>query len=81
MSSHGFRVKTTHTLLQPIAPVPQNQSDILDYFNSDEKKTNLLNTNNYFNTQPENNQDNRPKGGSGGGMAIRTVASGQPDHM
>jgi len=77
----GFRVKSTHPLLQPdIPPQPQqsySQSSLSLYGDEDDEKHNMLYT---VETQ-KSVTDNRPKDSSTKGMAIRVVNGGQPDHM
>lgn len=76
----SFRVKTTHQLLQTTKPPAKaDEKDSILFFDrpvfSDNKGRKEVGQ------QPVANPSNGPKNGSSGGMAVRTVVIGQPDHM
>jgi len=72
----SFRVKTTHTLLktegESNAETSKNSSSNILMFNDDK---------NLLNVKYEKSASDRPKDSSSKGLAIRTVMTGQPDHM
>lgn len=72
----SFRMKTTHKTLEQYAPSPPKEKTIENKENGakDPVKKPPIN--------PQTNPNiNRPKQGSSGGMAIRTVNSASADHM
>ena len=77
----SFRVKTTHPILQnnPVTK-PQEKNARLFFEVPDDEKTYL--TQPYLSTtEKKTQQENRPKGSSGKGMAVRTITAAQSDHM
>ena len=74
----SFRMKITHQLLQqPTAPETMSFSFL------DNRNSSYLNSN-YMSlpmSTPDSQGENRPKGDSSKGMAIRIVASAEADHM
>lgn len=74
----SFRVKSTHKLLQNEVTPPSTQSNT--YFSTLLDNPDVLKYTYDDNKVPDNSQ-NRPKSSSTTGMAIRTVVTGQPDHM
>jgi hypothetical protein len=78
----SFRVKTTHKLLQPnnvaTGNVEKNQLSVMSLLD-DSKSVNFLDSHFPTSTQPQ--QENRPRGDSSKGLAIRIVSGAMADHM
>lgn len=70
----SFRIKTTHTLLQPYVPPPAPKK-------KEDGKTSSVASQSVPKKLAPAVAVSKPKDGSSQGMAIRTVPTAQADHM
>lgn len=81
----SFRIKTTHSLLQPSAqqPAQNDKVNILNLLGGGTDRQGTLFLDEHFTADSEKKQanNNRPKVGTNIGMAIRSVPTAQADHM
>lgn len=78
----SFRVKATHKLLQPNSVATNNTERNVSMYTSlldDPKNVNFLDS--HFATSLQPQPDNRPRGDSSKGLAIRVVPTAMADHM